>query len=132
MFFKGALMSDPDGVLVPPGENSQAAARIHFQSVADIAARRAKLESYVKQAIDIDDRGLKVDFKEKADLVLADELVDKLDAMPELSAAFKALTPGRQRAYNLYFTGAKQTVTRAARVEKHIPRILEGKGIADP
>lgn len=131
MFFKGSLLRDPRGVLVAPGENSQAARRMQFTSVGEITRREPELRAFVDQAVKVEQAGLKVAFTEKRQLVLADELVEKLDADPDLAEAFHGLTPGRQRAYNLFFTAAKQSKTRASRVEKCIPRILAGKGLAD-
>lgn len=131
MFFKGALMKDPEGVLREQGENSQAAKRMEFASVRQVAEMEPVLRAYLGEAIALEKAGMKVDFKEKRELVFPDELVDAFDADPEFAAAFKALTPGRQRAYVLHFSGAKQSATRAARVEKCVGRILEGKGMND-
>ncbi|MCA9666430.1 MAG: YdeI/OmpD-associated family protein [Myxococcales bacterium] len=131
MFFKGSLLKDPEGVLVKQGENSQAAMRMEFTSVAQVDALQATLRSYVAEAVALEKAGAKVDFKDKRELVLCDELVAALGDDPALEAAFEALTPGRQRAYNLHFSGAKRSETRAARVAKCAPQILAGKGLND-
>lgn len=129
MFFKGALLQDAHGVLEEQGENTRSALRACFTSVEQIAQREAVLKDYVRRAIEVEKAGLAV--PERAELVLVDELQARLDAEPALRAAFAALTPGRQRAYNLYFAGAKRSETRAARVEKCVPQILAGKGLRD-
>lgn len=131
MFFKGALLEDRDGVLVKQGENSQAAMRMEFTAVGQVSEMEATLRAYLAEAIEVEKAGLKVDFKEKRALVFPDELMDAFDENPDLRAAFDALTPGRQRAYNLHFSGAKKSATRAARIAKCTPRILEGKGLND-
>ncbi len=131
MFFKGALMKDPKKVLVAPGENSQAGRRIEFTSAKEIVAAERLLRAYVDEAIALEKSGKKIDFKQKRELSLPEELTAKLKQDPKLAAAFRALTPGRQRAYVMFFAGAKQSATRTARVEKFIPRILSGKGMTD-
>jgi uncharacterized protein YdeI (YjbR/CyaY-like superfamily) len=129
MFFKGALLSDPHGLLRSQGENTQSALRLEFTSEAGI--KKAVVKSYVKQAIAVERAGLKVDFKAKRKLELPEELTQMLKRDRKLSKAFKALTPGRQRAYVLHITAAKQPKTRVARIEKCAPKILAGKGIND-
>ncbi len=129
--FKGALLDDPHGVLIPPGKNTQAARRIHFTSLQEINEKEAILREIIQNAIEVEKAGLKVDFKARNELVFPEELLARFDADPEFKAAFKALTPGRQRGYNLFFTGAKQSRTRSARIEKHMARIFEGKGMHD-
>lgn len=131
MFFKGSLLSDSHGVLVRPGENSRAAMRIEFRSASEIDELESVLKTYINQAVAVEKAGLKVDFKEAGDLELPDELSTKLDEDHDLAAAFHALTPGRQRAYVLHFSGAKQSKTRVARIEKAAERILAGKGLND-
>jgi len=131
MFFKGSLLEDSHGILVRPGANSQAGMRVELTSVEQIEKTERVLRAYVKQAIRVEKAGLRVDFKEKHELQLPAELTAKLGQNRALAAAFRALTPGRQRAYVLYFSGAKQSKTRAARVEKHVKRILQGKGLDD-
>ena len=129
--FKGALLDDPHGVLIPPGKNTQAARRIHFTSLQEINEKEAILREIIQNAIEVEKAGLKVDFKARNELVFPEELLARFDADPEFKAAFNALTPGRQRGYNLFFTGAKQSRTRSARIEKHMARIFEGKGMHD-
>ena len=129
MFFKGALLSDPEGVLEEQGPNSRSARRICFTSTDDVARLADTVKAYLEEAIDVEDAGLEVG--PAPELELADELQRRLDADPALAAAFAALTPGRQREYNLQISEAKQAKTREARVDKHVPRILQGKGLRD-
>lgn len=129
MFFKGALFHDARGLLRSQGENTQAALRLEFTSEAQMT--KALLLSYVKQAIAVEKSGAKVDFKAKHELAYPEELTQVLKQDRRLAKAFSALTPGRQRAYVLHFTGAKQSQTRSARIEKCIPKILAGQGIND-
>jgi uncharacterized protein YdeI (YjbR/CyaY-like superfamily) len=129
MFFKGALLEDTHGLLRSQGENTQSALRLEFTSEAQI--KKTVLKSYVKQAIEIEQAGRKVDFKAKRQLELPDELTEILQRDRRLAKAFDALTPGRQRGYVLYFMGAKQSKTRTARIEKCIPKILAGLGFQD-
>lgn len=131
LFFKGALLDDPDGLLVQQTKNVQAARQIRFASVHEIVERRRNVQAYIHQAIEAEKAGLKVDLKKTADFPVVEEFRRKLDTTPALKRAFEALTPGRQRAYLLYFSQAKQSKTRAARVEKFIPQILIGKGLDD-
>jgi uncharacterized protein YdeI (YjbR/CyaY-like superfamily) len=131
-FLKGVLLADPDGALVAPGENSQAARQLRFTSVAEIDVREALLRAFVGQAIELEKAGRKVDFKAKRELTLPDELLARFTEKPQLKTAFEALTPGRQRAYVLYISTAKQPATRSARVARCEPRILAGKGMNDP
>ena len=116
MFFKGALLRDPEGVLVEQGKNSQAARRMEFTEVGQVLAVEPTLKAYLAQAIEVEQAGLEVDFKAKRELVFPVELVDAFDENPDLGAAFDALTPGRQRAYVLHFSGAKKPATRATRI----------------
>lgn len=129
MFFKGVLLEDTHGLLRSQGENTQSAMRLEYTSEDRIDP--AVLKDYVKQAIAVEKAGLKVDFEAKRELELPEELTRILEENPELAKAFDALTPGRQRGYVLHFTGAKQSKTRTARIEKAIPKILEGKGLHD-
>ena len=131
LFTKGALMKDPKGILVQPGENSQSARQVRFTSLAQIVKLEKALKTYLKDAIAVEAAGLKVAFKKSTDLVYPDEFQDQLDKNSALREAFHALTPGRQRQYHLYFTGAKQSATRQSRVEKAIPLILDGMGLND-
>ena len=130
-FFKGALLSDSNNLLVKPGENSQSVRIVKFNNVQDIVENQHLLKAYIYEAIEVEKAGLKVDFKQKTALVYPDELKKKLAEMPALKAAFAALTPGRQRGYNLYFSQPKQSKTRESRIEKYINQILEGKGFHD-
>lgn len=130
-FFKGALLKDAAGILAKPGENSQASRVIKFTSVDEIIAMEPVIKAYINEAIEVEKAGLKVALKETADYDIPEEFQTKLDENPDLKAAFEALTPGRQRGYLLYFAGAKQSKTRAARVEKYMQKILDGKGFYD-
>ena len=129
MFFKGALLKDPEGVLEEQGPNSRSARRIRFTSVEDVARLAGTVKAYIDEAIEVEEAGLTVG--PAPELLLAAELRSRLDQDPALKAAFEALTPGRRREYNLYFSGAKQAKTRAARVEKYVGKILDGKGFRD-
>jgi uncharacterized protein YdeI (YjbR/CyaY-like superfamily) len=129
MFFKGALLRDVDRVLEEQGPNSRSARRICFTSVDDVARLAVTVEAYVAEAVAVEEAGLEP--PPPPDLVLVEELQARLDADPKLEAAFASLTPGRRREYHLYFSGAKQSATRAARVEKYVPKILAGKGFRD-
>lgn len=131
LFFKGALLKDPKGVLVKPGENSQSAHQIRFTSVQQIAGMEPLLKAYIHEAVEVEKSGLKVKLKKITQRKIPQELENKLNEMPALKTAFHALTPGRQRAYLLYFSGAKQSKTREARVEKCMKQILKGKGLND-
>ena len=131
LFFNGALLNDAKALLIQQTENVQAARQIRFTSVEQIAALETDLKAYIHDAIAVEQAGLKVDRKKTADFTVPAELQAKLDAVPAVKTAFEALTPGRQRAYLFYISGAKQGKTREARVEKCVPRILEGKGLDD-
>jgi len=129
MFFKGALLSDPDGVLESQGPNSRSARRMCFTSVDDVARLADTVSAYVGEAIAAEDAGLQVG--PAPELVLVAELGVRLGDDTALRVAFDALTPGRQREYNLHFSNAKQSSTRASRVDKYAPKILAGKGFRD-
>lgn len=129
MFFKGALLEDTHGQLRSQGENTQSAMRLEFTDEAQV--KYPVVASYVKQAIRVEQSGLKVDFKARDDLELPDELSKVLKTDAKLAEAFAGLTPGRQRGYVLHITAAKQSKTRTARAEKCIPQILAGKGLND-
>lgn len=131
LFFKGVLLKDPKGILIQQTENVQAARQIRFTTLEDIIKLEPELKAYVREAIELETAGLKVSFKKTTDFVIPDEFQEKLNAMKVLKIAFDALTPGRQRAYIFYFSQAKQSKTRSARVEKCIPQILVGKGLDD-
>ena len=128
LFCKGALLRDPNGILKKFGW--QAARRIPFTNVVEIVEMEPILKAYICEAIDAEKAGLKVRLKKKPEPI-PEELQDKLDEIPVLKAAFDALTPGRQRGYILYFSGAKQSKTRESRVEKWMRQILNGKGLND-
>jgi uncharacterized protein YdeI (YjbR/CyaY-like superfamily) len=131
LFFKGALMKDPAGVLVQQTENVQSARQIRFSDVRQVVEAEAILKAYVQQAIDIEKAGLRVALKPTADFAMPEEFKSRLDHDVALRDAFYALTPGRQRGYLLHFASAKQSRTREARVEKCIPQILDGLGLDD-
>jgi uncharacterized protein YdeI (YjbR/CyaY-like superfamily) len=131
MFFKGALINDPNGILVSPGENSQAQRQIRFTNAQEIMEMKTVLKDYVKQAVEVERVGLEVNFKKTEEFIIPEELQNKFNEMPSLKSAFDALTPGRQRAYILYFSKAKQSKTREARIEKYLQNILDGKGLND-
>ncbi len=130
-FFKGALMKDPQQLLTKPGENTQAARLLRFQSADEIKKLTPVIKAYVQEAIELERSGAKVDLKAKGELELPEELEQKFAELPSLRAAFHALTPGRQRGYVLHFSGAKQSQTRTARIEKCMPMIFEGRGLHD-
>lgn len=131
MFPKGVLLKDPAGALIQLTKNTQAARQLRFTSVDEVVEMENVIKAYLKEAVAVEKAGLKVPFKSTDEFDMPDEFRERLDEMPELQAAFDGLTPGRQRGYLLYFSGAKRSATRAARVEKHIPRILTGKGLND-
>ncbi len=131
LFVKGALIKDPLGVLIIQTENVQAARQIRFTDVQEIEEIEPILKAYIKEAIEVEKAGLKVNYKKTTEFYMADEFKSKLDSVPALRAAFDALTPGRQRAYLLYFSAPKQSKTREARVEKYTQQILSGKGLND-
>ena len=131
LFMKGALLDDPKQLLVQAGENSQSQRQMRFSSLAEIAKLEKTIATYVKKAAAAEQAGLKVAFKKSSDLVYPREFQDRLDREPALREAFLKLTPGRQRQYHLYFTGAKLAATREARVDKAIPLILDGMGMND-
>ena len=131
LFFKGALLKDAKRILIQQTENVQAARQIRFTNVREIVKMAPILKAYIHEAIEVEKAGLKVDFKKKTELIFPEEFQNKLDENPALKTAFDALTPGRQRAYNLYFSAAKQSKTRESRVEKCVRTILNGKGLDD-
>jgi uncharacterized protein YdeI (YjbR/CyaY-like superfamily) len=129
LFCKGALLKDPKGILVKPGENTQSARQARFTNVTEISAKEAVLKAYIKEAIAAERAGLEVTYKQTSEFDVPEELQKKFAALPALKTAFSALTPGRQRAYLLHFSAAKQSATRESRIEKNIPQILAGKGL---
>ncbi|HKI46876.1 MAG TPA: YdeI family protein [Balneolales bacterium] len=131
LFFKGVLLKDPEGILIQQTKNVQAARQIRFINVRQIIEMEPILKAYIQEAIEVEKAGLKVKIKKTSDYKIPKEFQDKLDKNPVLETTFKALTPGRQRAYIFYFSQAKQSKTRASRVEKYIPNILDGKGLND-
>ena len=131
LFCKGVLLNDANGILIKPGENTQAGRQIRFTNVREIVEMEPILKAYIYEAIELEKAGLKVNFKNNTELIFPEELQNKLDENPALKTAFDALTPGRQRAYNLYFSAPKQSKTRESRVEKCMQQILNGKGLND-
>jgi uncharacterized protein YdeI (YjbR/CyaY-like superfamily) len=131
LFFKGALLNDANGILIKIGENTQAGRQIRFTNVREIVEMEPILKAYIYEAIEVEKAGLKVNFKKNTELIFPEEFQNKLDENPALKTAFDALTPGRQRAYNLYFSAPKQSKTRESRVEKCMQQILNGKGLND-
>lgn len=131
LFFKGALLDDPAGILIQQSKNVQSARQVRFTNVLEILDLASTLKAYIFEATEVEKAGLKVAFKKPEEFVMAAEFQHKLDQIPALKAAFEALTPGRQRGYLLYFSAAKQAKTRESRVEKCMPKILDGKGLED-
>ena len=131
LFIKGALLHDVHGLLIQQTENVQAARQIRFTNVQEIVEIETILKAYIYEAIEVEKAGLKVNFKKNTELIFPEEFQKKLDEIPALKTAFDALTPGRQRAYNFYFSEPKQSKTRESRVEKCMQQILNGKGLND-
>jgi uncharacterized protein YdeI (YjbR/CyaY-like superfamily) len=131
LFFKGALLKDKKGLLVQQTENVQAARQIRYTNIQQITSKEKILKTYIYEAIAVEEAGLKVPLKKTKEFVIPDEFTEQLDKNTALSRAFHALTPGRQRGYLLYFSSAKQSKTRVARIEKYREQILEGKGLDD-
>lgn len=130
MFFKGVLLDDPEDILVKPGPNSRVGRRVEFTDARQVAEVEPALRDVIQEAIEAEKAGLEVELEDKPEPI-PEEFQQKLDEMPELKTAFEGLTPGRQRAYIFYFSGAKQSKTRTSRVERYIPKILDGKGMRD-
>ncbi|MGF9975886.1 YdeI family protein [Viridibacillus arvi] len=131
LFHKGVLLKDAHGILIQQTENVQAARQIRFTNVQEIVEMEPILKAYIYEAIEVEKAGLEVNFKKNTEIIIPVELQDKFDETPALKTAFEALTPGRQRAYVLYFSAPKQSKTRVSRVEKSIQQILNGKGLND-
>jgi uncharacterized protein YdeI (YjbR/CyaY-like superfamily) len=131
LFFKGALLKDPRGILIQQTENVQAARQIRFTNVREIIKLKTILKAYINEAVAVEKAGVKVNLKKTPEFKMPAEFKNKLDQSSALKRAFAALTPGRQRGYLLYFSAAKQPRTREARVEKYLPQILNGKGLND-
>ena len=131
LFIKGALLRDPNGILIQQTRNVQAARQVRFTNVREIVKLEPILKAYIKEALEVEKAGLKVNYKKTSEYVLPKEFQKKLDEIPALKDAFEALTPGRQRAYIFYFSQPKLSKTREARVEKSIDLILDGIGLND-
>ena len=131
LFFKGALLKDANGILVQQTQNVQAARQIRFTNAREIGKLKPILKAYIKEAIEVEKAGLKVNYKRTNEFKTPEEFQHKLAEVPALKTAFEALTPGRQRAYLLYFSAPKQSRTRQARVAKCLPQILNGRGLND-
>ncbi len=130
-FFKGSLLQDPNGILSKPGENSQSVRMLKFTDLDQIRQLEKVIKAFIFEAIEIEKAGLKPVLEKSVDLEFPEELLQMLDQDAAFKAAFTALTPGRQRGYNLFFTAPKQSVTRITRIEKYRQQILDGKGIND-
>ncbi len=131
LFFKGALLSDPHGILIQQTKNVQAARQMRFTDVREIIEKASQLKACIREAIEVEKSGLKVELKKVSQFSMPIEFKTKLKEIPALKAAFEALTPGRQRAYLLYFSAPKQSKTRDSRIEKYMPEIFKGKGLND-
>ncbi len=131
MFFKGVLLEDKNNLLFSPGENSQTARQLRFHNVQEINDMKNIIKQMVEEAKTIERLGVKAPMNEKAELIYPDELISMFDEDFLFRDAFESLTPGRKRAYNMYFTQAKQSITRYARIEKYKSKILDGKGLND-
>jgi uncharacterized protein YdeI (YjbR/CyaY-like superfamily) len=130
-FMQGALLKDTKKILVQQTENVQAARQIRFKSVEEILKTKSTIKTYIKEAIALEKAGLKVELKKTIEYKIPEEFQIVLVDMPELKKAFRALTPGRQRGYLLYFSAPKQAKTRETRIEKYLHQILDGKGLDD-
>ena len=131
LFFKGALLKDTNGILIQQTENVQAQRQTRFTDVREIVKMEPILKAYIYEAIEVEKAGLRVNFEKTSEYRIPEEFQNKLDEIPALKTAFDALTPGRQRAYILYFSQPKQSNTRESRIEKCRQRILDGKGLND-
>ena len=131
LIVKGALLKDPKGVLIQQTKNVQAGRQIRFTNLREVVGRKAVIKSYIREAIALEKAGVKVPLKPTAEFAVPEEFQKRLDATPALAEAFHALTPGRQRAYLLYLSTAKQSKTREARIDKCAPQIMKGKGLND-
>jgi uncharacterized protein YdeI (YjbR/CyaY-like superfamily) len=131
LFIKGGLLNDANGILIQQTENVQAGRQIRFTNVREIVEMEPILKAYINEAIEVEKAGLKVNYKKNTELIFPEEFQNRFDENPALKTAFDALTPGRQRAYNLYFSAPKQSKTRESRIEKCIQQILNGKGLND-
>ncbi len=131
LFIKGALMQDDEGLLIQQTQKVQAARQLRFTSIDEIEAKSEQIAAYLSNAIEVEKAGLKVEMKPVEQYAIPQEFEARLNNDAALKEAFEALTPGRQRAYLMHFTEPKQSKTREARIDKHTPRILAGKGLTD-
>ena len=131
LFFKGALLKDEKNILVQQTGNVQSARQVRFTHLREITRIQSSLKAYIYEATEVEKAGLKVEMKKTVEYTIPAELQNKMDELPALKAAFKALTPGRQRGYLLYFSQPKQSKTRESRIEKYLKHILNGKGLDD-
>ncbi|EAE8345755.1 hypothetical protein BOQ23_02235 [Listeria monocytogenes] len=131
LFMKGALLRDPENILVQQTENVQAARQIRFTNLQEILDQKEFLMAYIQNAIEVEKAGLEVELKPREEMPIPEELVAKFEEMPALQTAFEALTPGRQKAYLLFFAAPKQSKTRVSRIEKYEATILDGLGLND-
>ena len=131
LFFKGALLNDTLGILIQQTENTQSTRQIRFTKTTEIIEQESIIKDYIFEAVEVEKAGLKVDLKKDTELQFTDELKNKFAKNAQLKTAFNALTPGRQRGYNLYFSAPKQSKTRESRIEKYTQQILNGKGLND-
>ncbi len=131
LFHKGVLLKDTNNILIQQTENVQSARQIRFTSLQEIIDLKSTIKAYIFEAMEVEKAGLEVPMKKTSEFKMPDEFKVALDNDPDLKAAFQGLTPGRQRGYLLYFSQAKQSTTRTSRVEKHIHKILQGKGLND-
>ncbi|MCW7483132.1 YdeI/OmpD-associated family protein [Leptospira kanakyensis] len=131
LFFKGALLKDPKNILIQQTKNVQSARQIRFQNVSEIKKLKTIIKSYIKEALQIEESGKKVKMKKTTEFEVVEEFLRRMEQNPKLQTAFESLTPGRQRAYLLHFSGAKKSETREERISKHEKNILNGKGLND-
>ncbi len=131
LFMKGAIMKDPKNILIQQTENVQAARQLRFVNLEEVVKQKSVIKSYIKNAIEVEKSGVKVEMKKTAEFKIPEEFQTALNEMAELKTAFEKLTPGRQKSYLLYFGSAKQAKTRNERIEKYIPKILDRKGLDD-
>jgi uncharacterized protein YdeI (YjbR/CyaY-like superfamily) len=129
--FNGALLKDPKGLLVKAGEHTQAARQMRFTDSKEITKLTSVIKSYIKESIELENAGVKYESTENAGTIIIDELIELFKKDTKLKKAFEALTPGRQRAYLIYFSAAKQSATRISRINNYAARIMSGKGIND-
>jgi len=131
LFFKGALLNDPEGLLIQQTKNVQAARQMRFTNPKEVTKYEHALKAYVYEAIEVEKAGLKVKMKKTKEFEMPEEFRAALEKKAALKKAFEALTPGRQRAYLLFFGSAKQAKTREERIKKYVPEIMKGKGLND-